>query len=278
LIGKTMAYVDNQRDSDVVVFCLHGIGSDHTDFTDFVRGSVHRVVAVSLVGFDSGAPTRHELSLDDHNRLVEFFFSDVIGSMGARHVVAVGHSSGCDHLSGILGSETEPPILPNGLIFLGPSFSLGEGLVTGPYSRLTDDPADILDAIRTVSSTAQNLDDWIAAHEYLIRAFKKFRYDVAPLRRVASDLIARRDLETVYGEYRRLCARVPVVRCVFASDDAHEREDALRFHLQDDALGPAFSEDMFVDVDVGHMELRLAPTIESVLEPVVDLVRGRKAR
>lgn len=277
LIGNSIAYLDNQRESDVVVICLHGIGADHSDFGEYVRQSSYRAIAVSLYGFDPDARARRELSLGDHHRLLEFFLEEVLRSIDAQHTVAIGHSSGCDHLSEILGSAAQATFRPDGLILLGPSFCLGEGFVTGPYSRLTDDPVDILDAVRAVSRTASNLDEWIAAHEYLVRAFRKFRFDVAPLRRLAADLIARRDEETIYGQFRALCTRVPVVRCVFANDDAAEREAALQLHLSSDALGPNFSEEMFLHANVGHMELRSSPAVAPVVDEVVRRLRGGTA-
>lgn len=275
LIGHDLVYLDNTRASDVVVFCLHGLGTDHTYFESFARTSTHRVVAASLFGFDPHARLRLPLSLSDHNRILRFFLDEVVAPMDARHLVFVGHSAGGDHLSKILGSQEAPTMRPDAVLQLGLTFTLGEGRMTGPFSRLKESPDETLDAVRKVSGLASNLDEWIAVHEYLIQACRKFRHDVAPLRRLAQDFVANYDDDTIYGQFRRLCSRVDLVRCVFGSNDAQERDEALEKHLNRDALGPNFSEEMFIDVEANHIELGLGKTLNPLVDEIVRSLRDR---
>ena len=144
------------------------------------------------------------------------------------------------------------------------------------YLELTGEPENTLRVIQSISSSAEDLDQWLADHEYLARAFRKFRYDVAPLRRFASDLVASRPPGAFFEYFRGASARVSQIRCVFAMDEADDRDYALRRHLEEDALGENFSEEMFVDARAHHIDMRNASVVVPLLDELVERV-GRSA-
>lgn len=269
MVGDSMSYLDNQRDSDVFVACLHGIGADQSHFEEALGKMPFRAVALSMYGFGESARSRPALPIADHNQLLTRLLEEIYRRIPSSTRIIVGHSSGADQLLRILASDAGTSILPDGVVLLGPTVEPGAGLVSGPLARLTGDPADILRSIREVSSAARDLDSWLWLHDYLVKAFQKFGRDVEGLQAFARDLIDVYDRDEFFEHFRTLTDRVPHVRCVFARDELDAADHALQRHIGDNALGERYSEEMIVREPVGHVELRRAAVLQVHVEDIV---------
>lgn len=270
MVGDSMYYLDNERKSDVLVACVHGIGADQTDFEGALRRMPFRAVALSMYGFAESSNFRPPLPLSDHNQLLVFLLEEVNQRIPSSSQVLVGHSSGADQVLWIMASELGETMRPAGVILLGPQTEPGAGLVSGPLSRLTSDPADILKSIREMSAVARDLDAWLWLHDYLVQSFRKFGQNIEGLQRFAQDLIDAYERDEFFENFRTLTQRVAHVRCVFARDELDAADHAIRQHVRNNALGDRYTEDMISRESVGHIELQRA----SVLLPhVEDIVR-----
>jgi serine/threonine protein kinase len=274
MVGDSMSFLDNERDSDVLVVCLHGLGGDQTEFEPLLRESPFRTIAPSLYGFGHSARIRPPLPFKDHNLLVGFLVEYVSRRVRPRARVLVGHSSGADQMLRIVASTEGDAVRPDGLILLGPEVRPTEGFVSGPFSRLTDDPTNILNAVRTVAGAAEDLDTWLTLHEYLVRAFGKFGRDIKGLRQFAQDVIATYNDDKFFELFRTATERVEHIRCVFSSAERDAADYALQQHIDENALGDRFSEDMIVMESTGHVQLRNASVLLPHVEEIVRRAGG----
>ncbi len=273
MVGDAMTYLDNEHDSEVLVVYLHGIGGDQSEFDEILRQTPFRAIAPTLYGFGQRSRMRPPLSFTDHNRLTAMLLESVHSRVRPRTLVLVGHSSGADQMLRIVGSEMSDSIRPDGLILSGPTVRPGSGFVSGPFSGLTDDPADILIAIRGVAASANDLDTWLIIHDYLIHAFGKFGTDIGALRKFAQDLIAAYDKDEFFELFRMATERVPQFLCVFSSDEQDDADYTLNRHIADNALGDRYSEEMIVMESAGHVQIKQA----SVLLPHVEEIVRRSS-
>lgn len=274
MVGDSMYYLDNQVDSDVLVACLHGIGADQSHFADVLHQIPFRAVALSMYGFAESSGSRPPLPIGDHNQMLAFLLEEINRQIPSSIQVLVGHSSGADQLLWITASEIGEGIRPAGVILLGPQTRPEAGLVSGPLSRLTRDPVDILKSIREMSTVAEDLDTWLWLHEYLVQAFRKFGLNVEGLQRFAKDLIDVYSGDQFFEHFRTLTQRVAHVRCVFARDELDAVDHVIRLHVTNNALGDLYTEDMISREPVGHIELRRASVLLPHIEDIVRQASG----
>ncbi len=227
-----------------------------------------------MYGFGQTARMRPPLPFADHNLLVTFLMEEIGQRVRPRIRVLVGHSSGADQMLRIVVSEEGNRIRPDGLILLGPQVRPGPGVVSGPLSGMSDDPADILKAIRAVSAVAEDLGAWIWLHDYLVRAFLKFGTEIKGLRKFAQDIIATYDDDEFFELFRTATERVQHIRCVFSSDERDAADHALDQHIANNALGDRYSEEMFVMESAGHVQLRNASVLLPYVEEIVRHAAG----
>ncbi len=269
MVGDAMTYLDNEHDSDVLVVYLHGIGGDQSMFEELLRQTTCRAVALTLYGFGLGTRMRPPLPFTDHNRLVAMLVEVVSRQVRPRILVLVGHSSGADQLLRIVGSELGDSIRPDGLILSGPTVRPGPGFVSGPFSVLTDDPTNILNAIRAVAASANDLDTWLIIHDYLVYSFGKFGMDIGALRKFAQDLIAVYDKDEFFELFRMATERVPQLLCIFSSDEQDDADYTLNRHIGDNVLGDHYSEEMIVMESAGHVQIKDASVLLPHVEEIV---------
>jgi len=273
MIGDSMTYLDNERRSDVLVICLHGIGTDQRDFEDVLRRTSHRAVSLSLFGFGPEARLRAPLPYADHNRLAGFLIEAIHQRIAPQALVLVGQSSGADQCLRIIASPLGERLPSDGLLLLGPSVIAGEGRMSGPYSRLAGDPAEILGMLRTMSARAHDLTEWVIMHDYLLRAFGKLETDTAALQEFARTYIESENDDTFFKAFRTAVQRTRYLRCVFGTDDTADSDRALERHLSDNALGDGYSEEMIANVPVPHIGLKHASVVLPLVDELVQLSR-----
>ena len=269
MVGDSMSYLDNERRSDVLIICMHGIGADQRDFEDVLRQTSYRAVALSLYGFGPVARMRPSLSYADHNRLAGFLIEAIRQELSPQTLVMVGHSSGADQLLEVIASPLGERLEPDVVVLLGPSVVPGEGRMSAPYSRMTVDPDGIFKTLRTMSGYAENLTEWLIMHDYLLRAFSKLKTDTAVLQEFARTYIESLDEDRFFELFRTAVGRTRRLRCVFGTDDTADLDRALEQHIRDSALGDGYVEEMIANVPVGHIDLKSAsvvlPQVEQIL-------------
>ncbi len=269
MVGDSMTYLDNDRRSDVLVICLHGLGDDQRQFEDTLRETPYRAVSLSLFGFGPVARMRPALSFADHNLLVGFLIQEICQRIAPQTLVIVGYSSGAEQFLQLVASPFGERLRPDGLVLLGPAVVPGEGRMSGPYSRMTIDPAGILNTLRTISAYAENLTEWLIMHEYLVSAFSKFATDIAALQLFSKTYIESLEDETFFDLFRTATERTRHIRCVFGPDEAADLDRAMEQHISDNALGDDYSEEMIVNEPVGHLDLKNASVVLPQIEEIV---------
>jgi len=269
MVGDALTYLDNEKSSEVLVVCLHGIGSDQRDFEDVLLRIPYRAIALSLYGFGPTARMRPPLPYADHNSLVAFLVADLKRRLAPRTLILVGHSSGADQIIQVATSPGNEWFELDGLVLLGPSVVPGEGRMSGPYSRMAVDPAGAFETVRTVSGYADTLDEWLIMHDYLIRSFGKFASDPAALQHFAQTYVDFLDEDSFFEFFRTAVDRVRYVRCIFGKDDTADSDRALERHISDHALGDRYSEEMIAIVSTGHIDLKKAAVVLPCVEEIV---------
>lgn len=269
MVGDSMTYLDNERRSDVLIICIHGIGADQREFEDVLQQTSYRAISLSLYGFGPVARMRPALSYADHNRLAGFLIEEIRERIAPKTLVILGHSSGADQLLRVIASPLGERLQPDGLLFLGPAVVPGEGRMSGPYSRLTGDPAGIFKTLRTMSAYAETLTEWLIMHDYLLGAFSKFKTDTAVLQRFSKTYVESLDDNSFFELFRTAIERTRHLRCIFSTDDAADLDRALKRHIGENALGDGYSEEMIVNVPVGHIDLKSASVVLPQVEEIV---------
>jgi serine/threonine protein kinase len=271
MVGDSLTYLDNEKNSEVLVVFLHGLGGDQREFEEILRQIPYRAMAPSLYGFGPSARMRPTLPYGDHNRLVGVLVRELQQWLAPQTLILVGHSSGSDQALQVAAMAEGVELELDGLILLGPAVVPGEGLISGPFSRMAVNPDGVFDTVRLLSGYVGSLDEWIIMHDYLICAAKKFEASPAALQYFAQTYINSLDENTFFESFRVAVERVKHVRCIFGDDDSRDSDRAMERHISDSALGDRYSEEMTTNVSVGHMDLITAAVILPWVEQIVLL-------
>ena len=269
MVGDTMTYLDNERPSDVLIICLHGLGVDQRQFEDVLRQTPYRAVSLSLYGFGPVVRMRPALSYADHNLLVSFLVEEIHQKIAPKTLVMVGYSSGSDQCLQIVASPLGERLQFDGLLLLGPSPMPAGGRMSSPFARLTGDPAEIFSTLRAISAYADNLTEWLIIHHYLLGAFDKFQTDTEALQSFAKTYVEALEDDRFFRLFQTAVRRTRHLRCVFGTDETSESDRALELHISDNALGDDFSEEMIANVPVGHLDLINASVVLPLVEEIV---------
>jgi pimeloyl-ACP methyl ester carboxylesterase len=253
-----LLYVDNQVDSNVLVFFLHGLGLDHGDFEPILKRLPYRGLSPTLYGCEPDRRGRVSLSLADHVVILREWLREIARRFEHETIVMVGFSLRADTgFELLLGPADEPT--PRIDAFLSPECNL----------RLGD--------------SANSLDDWLNMHDYLVKVLRKFQGDIGVLQRAAADIVRpfeeRPGFEVFARWFKVARERVPALRLVVSNDSAY-RAALARLKLENldkGILGEEFPEGMFtVSGNTDHFGL-MAP--ERVLRQVDELIaETRKGR
>jgi serine/threonine protein kinase len=272
MVGDSMTYLDNGRESDVLVLLVPGIGSDEREFRDVLQRTLFRATAISLYGLGPTASIRPPISFADHNRLLALLIEEICRRIAPRTVVLVGMSAGADQALHILGSDDAKRVRTDGIILLGPVVRSGDAPVGQVYSQLSEDPTELLKMIQSVAATADALDSWLYVHEYLIGAFGKLGTDVAALREFSRGYVEGCDERTFFPQLRAALKQARVTRCVFSVEERASADFVLDRHIQENALGEHFTEETIVtDAARRHSQLGSPAVLLPLVEEVARL-------
>ena len=274
LRGGSMRCLENDAPAEVLLFCLHDLGADAAQFAQVMEASPHRVLAPTLVGFESGTHTpRVPLGLGAHLLSLRDVLRDAVERHRPARVIVLGFSFGGDLALRLIASIPGLPEI-HGCLALGPNLSLATCLASRMLSRLEPaDASELLPELRRMSDDAPDLDAWLNVMLPLLQALQKFRGDLQPLRRLAGDA-ARPFVEgdPFPGWFRDVAMRVPVVRCVFEeSVTATSLVELLRMrHADERLLGPRYRIDsLILEPTRDHAALleftRIAPHLDAML-------------
>ncbi|MHC4559595.1 MAG: protein kinase domain-containing protein [Planctomycetota bacterium] len=274
MIGGSLAYTDNRIASEALVFYLHGMGADHSQFSNVLQQLPFRAVAISLFGFDLNAQLRLPLTLQDHSILIHALIKDVCSQLRPRHIILAGFSSGADHLLHYLTSESFTEIEITGLMSFGCNIDIEDCFASRKLAELeTGDEDQILSTIKEFSTGASSLRSWLLVHDYLLKSFSKFGIQTEPLRQYASNVFApfKDGGLAQFPKWYKCCVeRVSHLRFVVDTDGHPALDRLMHQHLERNVLGDAFHEDTIVRVPCSHMELGQT---EWILKQTLDFMK-----
>jgi len=256
VIGDRLQYLDNARESDVLILYLHGLGLDQTSFQQILEVVPFRGLAPTLYGFEHRERRPARLSLGDHVIIIREFIRDAIARLQPRLALLVGFSHGGD-----LGFEAlvvpvgEPRLAIDGFLSLGCNLDLDTCFVSQVMANLSADDTDkVVADLQSIGSQPRSLRDWLALHDYLVRVFSKFAGDLVPLRSLAKEIVAPFSApDPPFPRwYQNAMASVRCLRCVFSNSEADYRatQNLKLQHLDRGILGPRYHD----DCDRGRME------------------------
>jgi serine/threonine protein kinase len=284
IIGDHLEYVDNQVDSDVLVFFLHGLGLDHRDFEPILKRLPYRGFSPTLYGCESDRRQRLSLSLPEHITILREWLRDIIGHVHPSMVIMVGFSLGADMGFEMVVAPSSEPLPPiDAFLSLGPNLSLETCFVSRVLGGINPERPDTwIGDLKQYGEAASSLDEWLNVHEYLVKVLRKFQADIGVLQRAAAD-IARPFAETPGFEvfvqrFRGVRERVPSLRLVF-SDASSTRAALARLKLENldrEILGGEFTEHA-ITVCPNRDHFRLMAT-EQVLHQVDQMVKEVRER
>jgi serine/threonine protein kinase len=279
IIGGEMHYLDNRRESPILVCFLHGVGGDQRQFEAVASVLPYRVLALTAYGFEPEARQQISLSLEDHLVLTRAFLTDAIARLGPSTVLVAGFSAGADVGLRLLASD--PPLTGiDGYLSLSCNLSLDTCFASLALAKLADEKSELLSELQALGTSAATFEAWLLLHEYLVTTLRKFAGNSEVLRRYAIDIV-RPFLEpgaSPFVEwYRTVSTRLRSLRCVFEDGEATVAAiAALRLrHLDEGVLGDRHRHGSIVIVpSTNHFDLLEPGRIVSEIEALLASLDG----
>jgi len=285
VIGDHLLYVDNQVDSDVLVFFLHGLGLDHGDFESILKRLPYRGLSPTLYGCEPDRRGRVSLSLADHVVMLREWLREIAERFEHETIVMVGFSLGADMgFELLLWPVDEPTPRIDAFLSLECNLSLDTCLSSRVLAGLvTDRPEVSLAELKRLGDSASSLDDWLNIHDYLVKVLRKFQGDIGVLQRAAADIVRpfseRPGFEVFARWFKGARERVPALRLVISNDSGYQAALArLKLeNLDNGILGEEFPDSMItVSGSRDHFGLMAAERVlRQVDEIVADTRKGR---
>ena len=276
LFGRALEYMENDGDSRVLLCCLHGLGHDAADYTAVLETTPHRAIAPTLFGFERAADRgRVPIAIESHIGLVRELLRSEIARIAPKRVVLIGFSSGADVALRLLATANADTPKVDACLAIGPNLSLATCFASRVFSKLHGgNDATLLSDLQRFGAGAVNLDEWLNVMAYVLDALRKFRDDVAPLSRFATDILRPFEAnDAVFAEwFRRASDRVALIRCVFEESDtcAALVQDLRLRNLDDGVLGPRYRpESLVLQPPADHFALVEPARIERHIESIV---------
>jgi len=278
IIGDDLRYVDNQVQSDVLVFFLHALGLDHRDFEPILKRLAYRGLSPTLYGFEPDRQERISLSLVDHVKILREWLGDVTQRFRPSKVVMVGFAQGADlGFEMLLAPSGEPPLRIDAFLSLECNLSLETCVVSRLLAGIDPDRPDMwIGDLQRFGGTTASLDEWLIIHESLVKLLRKYQGNIGVLQRFAADIVRpfseKPGFEVFAQRLRGARQCVPSLRLVF-SDAASTRAALTRLKLEN--LDSGILEGEFREAEIAVSprtdQFRLMAT-EQVLRQVDELV------
>lgn len=270
MIGDRMTFLDNGHLSDTLVVALHGMGLDQRSLSDVISHLPCRAIAPTLYGFGPDLRHRFPLSLKDQSVLLRALMREAVSKVRASKVYLVGVSSGSDHFLHMLSDDPTLGDQIAGLLLLGVNVNIETCHNSKIFSELKGETGtEVLESLRLAGQDLRNLGDWLLVSSYQVQVLEKFKTDLAPLSRYASDIVApftARGHQQFVDWYRMAVERVRYVRFVFFKEEWEPLDEILRLHLDTEVLGKHFDEASIVRKEIPHMQLLHAATVAQCIE------------
>jgi serine/threonine protein kinase len=278
MIGDAMEYLDNQARSDVLVCFLPACGLDADEWAAHLRSLPYRCVALTPYGFEPSRRRRPVLSLDDHFVMITSFIKHVTERAKPAITVLAGFSSGGDLAMRLAARRSSLRL--DGVLSLGCNLSLETCFVTALLARAdARNPTALLDGLRQVGAGMQALDAWITVHTYLVQMLQKFQAQLAPLQRVAQEIVQPFEAggeSPFVSWYRDASRQARALRCVFEDDDLNRgivRDLQLR-NADTGLLGEQYREgSIAIEPDAHHFDLERPDVVSAHLHHLVTELR-----
>ncbi len=284
IIGDHLRYVDNQVDSDVLVFFLHGLGLDHGDFEPILKGLPYRGLSPTLYGCEPDRRRRVPLSLADHVVILREWLWEISEQFQPKIIVMVGFSLGADMgFELLLGPADEAAPRIDAFLSLECNLSLDTCFASRILAGISPDRPEISIAdLKRLGDSAASLEDWLNMQDYLVKVLRKFQGDIGVLQRAATDIVRpfneNPGFEVIARWFKGARQRVPTLRLVISNDSSYQAAlaDLKLQNLDNGILGEDFPEDMItVSGSPDHFGLMAA---QHVLRQVDELVAETRKR
>jgi serine/threonine protein kinase len=286
IIGDHLRYVDNQVDSDVLVFFLHGLGLDHRDFEPILKRLPYRGFSPTLYGCEPDRRRRVSLSLPEHITILREWLRDIIGHVHPSMVIMVGFSLGADMGFEMVVAPSSEPLPPiDAFLSLECNLSLETCFVSRVLGSINPEHPDMwISDLKQYGEAAASLDEWLNVHEYLAKVLRKFQADIGVLQRAAADIVRpfteTPGFEVFVRRFRGVRERVPSLRLIF-SDASSTRAALARLKLENldrKILGEEFTEHaMTVCPNTDHFGLMATEQVLHQVDQMVREVRERRS-
>jgi len=273
MIGDRIEILDNGVRSDVLVFFIHAVGLDGSDFEPHLRSLPYRGVAPTLYGYEATRRRRVALPLDDHILLLRDVLRDWVDRCSASTVLVVGFSSGADVALRLVGAAQGSPRI-DGVLTLGCNLGLETCFLTRILARLQSGKALVQD-LRAIGDGLDTLDEWLSVHAYVVRMLHKFRLEVGPLRDFARDIVRPFEAgEDAFAAMARSALDVGAeLHCLFEDTETCDRllrEVQLR-HVDAGVLGDLYREgSLLIEPETTHFDLLQPERVRRHLESMVS--------
>ena len=163
----------------------------------------------------------------------------------------------------------------------GVNLSLQTCFVSRVFAQLSSgEPSSLLADLRRLGADASDLDEWLNAMTYHLDSLRKFRGEIAPLSRLAADVVlpfTDPNADVFARWFREVSERVRVVRCVFERSAVCGSlvQDLRLRHFDHGVLGPRYREDSLVlEPTVDHFALLEPDRLEKHLDSIVTELRS----
>jgi pimeloyl-ACP methyl ester carboxylesterase len=287
IIGDHLHYVDNQVDSDVLVFFLHGLGLDHRDFEPILKRLHYRGLSPTLYGCEPDRRQRISLSLPDHITILREWLRNVVDHVQPSMVVMVGFFMGADiGFEMLLASSSEALPLIDAFLSIECNLSLETCFVSRMLGSIHPERPDMwIGDLQRYGQTAASLDEWLNIHEYLVKVLRKFQADIGVLQRAATDILRpfneASGFEVFARRFRGVRERIPSLRLIFS--DASSTRAALALlkleNLDCKILGGEFTEHAIaVYPHTDHFGLMATEQVLHQVDQIVSEARERRSR
>lgn len=285
IIGDHLRYADNGVDSDVLVFFLHGLGLDHSDFEAVLTLLPYRGISPTLYGCEPERRGRISLSLADHVVILRELLRDIALDLQPKIIVLVGFSMGADMGFDLLLEANDGPAI-DAFLSLECNLCLDTCTISSVLADVAPEHPEISVAdLRRLGESAGSLEQWLNTHEYLVRVLRKFQGDIGVLQRAASDIVRPFRAEEGFQVFARWFHgardRVRALRLVFPRDSVSTAALAsMRLkNLDGSVLSGDFPENWIrISDHADHFQLMSANYVLRQVEEMVTLVRQDAAQ